>query len=125
MLATFFRDGGFPMYCTLVFGFLFIATTVLYALRPERSRVPLMVGLGLLTACSGLLGFSLGVELTLRALHTAPRADQFVILQLGVAESNNDLLLMLMLIGVGALAISAGAYQARRAGDSRAMTGQA
>ena len=122
-MADFFRDGGTPMYATLLFGSLFIACSVLYALRPERRWVPLLVGLGLTTSCSGLLGFFLGLELTMRYLHKVPKPDQFEIFQQGFAESNSNLLLWLMLASIAALAISVGAFRAFRAGASAANAG--
>ena len=114
MLADFFREGGSPMYVTLLFGFFFIASSVRYALSPERRWVPLLIGLGLTTASSGLFGFALGLEMTMRYLHKVAPADQFVTLQLGFAESNNDLLLMLFLVLVAALVISVGACRSVR-----------
>ena len=46
MWTTFFRDGGFGMYPTALFGFLLVASGVLCLLRPERRFVLLALSLG-------------------------------------------------------------------------------
>lgn len=55
-MADFFRAGGAGMYPVMLFGFLALASAVLYLLRPERRYVGMMVGLGVATFAGGLLG---------------------------------------------------------------------
>jgi hypothetical protein len=115
MLAQFFVEGGPGMYPTLLSGFLWIAASVLYGLRPERSFAALLAGLGLLTASLGLLNFALGLVATVRYLERVSAADQIHVFQLGFAESLNNVILVMMLTAVAALILSISAYRSLRA----------
>ncbi len=64
MWANFFRDGGWGMYPTSLFGFVLVAASVLLVLRPERRYVRLVASLGALT---------LGVAETMTATYISPR----------------------------------------------------
>jgi dipeptide/tripeptide permease len=99
MWTTFFRDGGWGMYPTTLFGFLLVASGVLCLLRPERRFVPLALCLAALTLSSGLLGTATGVVNSFRYLERVPEVDQrFTIAALGCAESLNNLVLALILV---------------------------
>ena len=124
MWTTFFRDGGWGMYPTTLFGFLLVASGVLCLLRPERRFVPLVLCLGALTLSSGMLGTSVGVVTSFHYLPQVREVDQrFTIAALGCAESLNNLVLALIIVtftGVlGALAAL------RFALSSRAQTASA
>lgn len=98
-MGTFFRDGGWGMYPTTLFGFLLVAAGVLCLLRPERRFVPLVLCLGALTLSSGLLGTTTGLVNTFHYLPRVPEVDQrFTIAALGCAESLNNLVLALILL---------------------------
>lgn len=104
MWTHFFRDGGWGMYPTTLFGFLLVASGVLVVLRPERRYVPLVLTLGALTASSGVLGFATGLVATFRYLPRVPEVDQrFTIAALGCAESLHNLVLALILVTLTAL----------------------
>ncbi len=118
MWATFFRDGGWGMYPTTVFGFLLVAAGVLCLLRPERRFVPLVLCLGALTLSAGMLGTSVGVVTTFHYLPRVAEVDQrFTIAALGCAESLNNLVLALILVTLtgllGALAALRAALSSR------------
>ena len=115
MWSNFFRDGGFGMYPTLIFGFALVAAAAMYLLRPERRRVALPVCLGLLTLGSGLLGFTTGMVNTLRYIQKVPPGEQLQIGALGAAESANNLVLALIFVVLAALLASIGAFRASRA----------
>jgi hypothetical protein len=114
MWVNFFRDGGWNMYPTSLFGFLFIAAAVLLVLRPERRFVPLVASLGLLTLGAGVLGTMVGVVNTFRYLLKVPAAEQFQVAALGCAESLNNLVLAMMLLVLAALLGSIAALRASR-----------
>jgi dipeptide/tripeptide permease len=98
-MGTFFRDGGWGMYPTTLFGFLLVAAGVLCLLRPERRFVPLVLCLGALTLSSGLLGTTTGLVNTFHYLPRVQEVDQrFTIAALGCAESLNNLVLALILL---------------------------
>jgi hypothetical protein len=119
MWSNFFEAGGWGMYPTLIFGFLLVASSVLFVLRPERRFVPLLLSLGVLTLGSGLLSFSVGVVNTFRYLQRVEPAEQFKIAALGCAESLNNVVLALMLIVLTSLLASIGAFR----GSQRAAAG--
>ena len=114
-MADFFRAGGFGMYPTLVFGFLLIASSVLYVLRGERRYVGLMFALGTTTLAAGLLGTCTGLVSVSRYLTHAPEADRVAVLAGGVAEALHDVVLALGLLVIAGVIASIGAFRARPA----------
>lgn len=99
MWDHFFRDGGWGMYPTTVFGFLLVLAGVLCVLRPERRFAHLGLTLAGLTLCSGALGTVTGFVTTFRFLHQVPDLDRrFTIAAFGVAESLNNMILALLLV---------------------------
>lgn len=117
-MAEFFHAGGVGMYPTLLFGFFLVASGVLFLLRPEQRYIPLLVSLGITTVSSGLLNFCLGLLQTFLYLQKVPPADQFKIAALGVQESLNNVVLVLILVVLTALITSVGSWRAIRAGAS-------
>jgi hypothetical protein len=115
MWANFFRDGGWGMVPTSLFGFLLVASGVLLVLRPERRFVALVVSLGVLTLGSGVLGTTVGIVNTLHYLTKAPAGEQLKIGALGCAESLNVVVLALMLSVLTSLLASVAALRASRA----------
>lgn len=114
MWADFFRDGGWGMYPTSIFGFLLVAAAVLLLLRPERRYVALVSSLGLLTLGAGVLGTSVGLVNTFRYVYKVPAADQLRVALLGCAESLNNFVLALMLVVLAALLASIAALRSSR-----------
>ena len=112
--ANSFRDGGWGMYPTSLFGFFLIAAAVLLVLRPERRFVALVASLGLLTLGAGVLGTTTGIVNTFRYLVKVPAAEQAQIAALGCAESLNNMVLALMLAVLAALLASIAALRAAR-----------
>jgi len=112
--ANFFRDGGFGMYPTAIFGFFLIASAVLLVLRPERRFVALVASLEVLTIGSGVLGTTMGLINTFRYLARVPAADQFKIAAIGCAESLNNMVLALIIGVLAALLASIAAARASR-----------
>ena len=113
MWNTFFRDGGWGMYPTSLFGFLLVAAGVLCVIRPERRYVPLLLSLGAMTLGSGLLGFATGLVATFHYLpRVADVSQRFTIAALGCAESLNNVVLALILVVLAAVlsAVAAGRH---------------
>ena len=113
MWNTFFRDGGWGMYPTSLFGFLLVAAGVLCVIRPERRFVPLLLSLGAMTTGSGLLGCAVGLVTTFHYLPRVPEVDQrFTIAALGCAESLNNVVLALILVVLASLLSAVAALRA-------------
>lgn len=116
-MLTFFREGGFGMFPTLIFGVLLVAAAVAYAVRPERRFVPLLVTLGVVTLGSGCLGVVMGFISTFQYLHQVAAADQFTIMVTGVAESLTNIVLALVLLVLASLVTAVGALRIARRGS--------
>ena len=97
MWDDFFAAGGWGMYPTTLFGFVFIATGFLFAFRPERRFLPIVFWSGAAALGAGLLGTAIGLVNTFRYVQTVAPADQVKIAVLGCAESLNDTVLALMI----------------------------
>jgi ABC-type lipoprotein release transport system permease subunit len=114
MWTSFFRDGGFGMYPTSLFGFLLVASGILLVLRPERRYVSLVIALGLVTLGSGVLSSVVGIVNTFRYVAKVAAAEQVRIAVLGCAESMNNVVLALILGVLTALLASIAALRASR-----------
>lgn len=112
MWQTFFRDGGWGMYPTSLFGFLLVLCAVLCAIRPERRFVPLLLCLGAMTFGSGLLGFCVGLVTTFHFLPRVALDQRLTIAALGCAESLHNVVLALILLVLSSLIASLGAARA-------------
>lgn len=115
MWSNFFRDGGWGMYPTLIFGFLLVAAGVLLVLRPQRRYLAPVLGLGVVTLGAGVLGSIVGIINTFRYVaRMAATEEQFKIAAVGCAESLNNMVLALILCVLTAVLASAAAVRASR-----------
>ena len=113
MWANFFEAGGWGMYPVSIFGFVLIAASVLYALRPERRTARLSLTLACVTLAAGLLGTSVGVCTTFLYLQQVEQAKQLQIAALGVQESLHNLVLALILAIVAGLLAAVGTLRGK------------
>jgi hypothetical protein len=113
-MLEFFRDGGWGMYPTVLFGFLLVASGFLYLVRPESRYVAVVFCTALLTVGAGLLGTLTGLIATFRYLDHVPQPDQMKIAALGCAESLNDIVLALILVVIAGLPTLAGVIRSIR-----------
>lgn len=118
MWKNFFAAGGFGMFPVSLFGFLLVASAILYAVRPERRTARVALVLGLLTFAAGLLGAFVGICNSAHFIPDVPHGNQLEILALGVEESLHDVVLALILVLVGGLVACVGA--ARKTDADRA-----
>jgi hypothetical protein len=107
-----FVTGGFGMYPTLAFGLLSLAAAALFAVRPERRFVPLVVSSSLLTLAAGALGFVMGVVNSFQAVLEAPDRGMAMV---GVGESGYCLALALIFVVLTLIATTAGSVRIARA----------
>lgn len=112
--STFFSDGGWGMYPTSLFGALLLGAAVLYAVRPDRRFVPLLVSLGVVAIASGVLGFSVGVITTFRYVAGIPAAQQHPVTLIGFAESANNIVIALVAIVLSGLIAAIGGLRIAR-----------
>jgi hypothetical protein len=112
-LVHHFREGGWGMFPTLVFGLLLLGVAVKYAVSPEKRFVPLLTGLGVLTLASGALGFVTGLITTCTAIGGGRFSDMpdVRISIVGFGESLNDFAFALIFIVLAAIAGSFGAWR--------------
>ena len=110
MLGNAFRLGGWGMFPTLLAGLVFVFVAVLYARRPERRHVQVIVGVGILTFIVGLLGFVTGLIKTMGAAWEDPK-----LALVGFGESLHNVSLALMLLVLGTIVYVVGSWRASRA----------
>jgi hypothetical protein len=102
-----FRNGGFGMYPTALFGLLLLAVAARYAVRPESRWIPLQIALGIVTLSVGAASFVGGLIATTTHLEqTGDRAG--IIGAVGFGESLNNVALALVLIALAAMATTVG-----------------
>ena len=114
-----FREGGWGMFPTMVFGVLMLGIAVKYAVTPDRRFMPLLTGLGVLTMASGGLGFVTGLITTCHAIGGGRFGDgqDGRITLVGFGESLSNIAFALVFVVLAAIAASWGAY--RLAGMTR------
>lgn len=116
MSFEWFREGGWGMFPTALFGLVMLGVAARYALRPERRFVPLLLGLGVVTLSSGALGFVTGLITTFRYVGGVPEGQRWIAL-VGIGESLVNVAFALCFIVLASLAASAGALRLARAAE--------
>jgi hypothetical protein len=112
MWSNFYAAGGWGMYPVSVFGFFLIATSVLYALRPQPRLARLAFTLGAVTFAAGVLGAITGMCTCFHYIPQVEQGKQLAIMALGVEESLHDTVLALMLVVLGGLITAIGTTRA-------------
>ena len=108
-----FRLGGWGMYPTLICGILLIGAGILYAVKPQKRFVPLLISVGTMTFVSGLLGFTTGVIRSLMYIGQVGPDKRYVAL-IGVAESMVNIAFALVFLMLAAIAAGIGAARIAR-----------
>ena len=106
-----FDAGGWGMVPTMVFGLMALAASALFAVRPERRFVPLVVSTSLLTLASGALGFVTGVISSFSAILGAPDRGMAMV---GVGESGYCLALAMVFVVLTLMATTVGSLRLAR-----------
>lgn len=114
-MADFFEAGGYGMFPITAFGFLLVAVSVLYALRPgPKYRRPL-IALGVTTFTTGLLSTAFGVCLSARYIHQVATEKQLGILAMGIDESMHNIVLSLIMVVLASSIATLGAFREGKA----------
>lgn len=109
-----FKNGGFGMFPTALFGLILLAVSARYAVRPDKRMVPLQLALGILTLATGALGFVTGLITTTKHLWELPADRMGLVAAVGFGESLHNLALAFALVALGALAACVGAARIAR-----------
>ncbi|MFT3712412.1 MAG: hypothetical protein QM817_32595 [Archangium sp.] len=94
-MVNFFMDGGWTMFPILLAGFLLTALSTMQALRPVPRRWTTLKLLAALVGVLGVLGFVLAARTTIHNTQDATDDVRMKIIVAGLAESSNNLTLML------------------------------
>lgn len=105
-----FREGGWGMFPTLVFGLVMLAVAARYAARPERRYVPLLLGTGVVTLSSGMLGFVTGLITTFRYIGQVGPDRRYLAI-IGIGESLENVAFALIFAVLASLVASVGAWR--------------
>jgi hypothetical protein len=95
----FFRDGGFGMYPTAIFGFLLLGFQAVSLLNFKVWHLAFVDHyLVRATLASGVLGTCVGFISTFRYLPRVPLEQRFTVAAIGCAESLNNVVLALIVM---------------------------
>jgi hypothetical protein len=111
-MGAFYEAGGWGMHPVAIFGFLLVAASVLYLLRPEAKFRQLVTTLGMITFASGLLGTVTGIRNSARYLEQVEPAKQLQIFALGIEESLHVVILSLVIVIIAGLLAAVGTLRA-------------
>jgi len=83
-----FHLGGWGMYPTAIVGAVMVIFAARYALDPTRTRMPLLIGLQVLTFMVATLGFVSGVIRSTTATADLPNAGDYALVGFGESLVN-------------------------------------
>lgn len=112
-----FLEGGFPMWFLLIFGGASLGAAAMFARRPNRERLPLVIGLTLTTIFTAIMGVF--ADLAAVGHHTSDNWDKFgpVIVQSllqGFAEAMAPGIMGFGLVTLTSLLVVLGLYREAR-----------
>jgi hypothetical protein len=110
-----FREGGWGMYPTFVFGLIALGTALRFAFRGDARLQGFIESMTRAIFYSGLLGFVTGMIMVARYIEGHPDMDALRILVEGAGEAVNNLALAFTLISLIHLVMAVG----RRRVDAR------
>jgi len=113
MWSNFYAAGGWGMVPTSLFGFLLVAASVLYVLRPQQKIARLVLTLGIVTFAAGLLGAFVGICNSAHYLPQVEHASQIEVFALGCEESLHDVVLSLILVILAGLIAGVGTLRSQ------------
>ena len=103
-----FRLGGWGMYPTLFVGFILLIAAARFAMHPARGRLAPIVGLGVLTFFTSLLGFVTGLIKTMSAASEIELFKQGNLIVVGIGESMHNIGLGLVLLVLATIGVVIG-----------------
>lgn len=118
-----FHQGGWGMFPTSLMGLVLLVVAGLYARRPEKGKLGVVLGFAAMTFLAGCLGFVAGAIKTLAA--TAQISDPTMspgqLAAQGISESLQNVALALILLVLAAIVTTIGTIRASRSGGGVAV----
>ena len=112
-LKLYMHEAGWGIWPVLAFGGVALVLSLIYAVKPRRSRYALVVGFSVATVLSGFLGALTGVQNSVRYISRVEDGERWLFL-VGLRESLNNLLLAFVVVTLACLLVTAGAFRAGR-----------
>ncbi len=97
----------------LAFGLIALTLSILYALKPRRSRYALVVGFSAATVFAGFLGALTGVQNSVRYISKVEDGERWLFL-VGLRESLNNTVCAFVIVTIACLLVTIGSYRAQR-----------
>ena len=113
-IPDWFKEGGWGMWPTLVFGSSALIGAVWYARQKTPVAKATMLGMTMATLFSGLLGVTEGLITTFKAVSRMPPDQQSSIALLGASESLQNLVLALCFATMVTLVYVFGAHTGKK-----------
>jgi len=111
-MLTLFREGGYPMFFILGFGFVALVWAAAYAARGKKASLRFVLGMMAATAFATVSGVCADLGATFHAvaggMGDAEPARRFVILIEGAGESMAPGIMGFSLLGIAALLLAVG-----------------
>ena len=107
------REGGWPMYPVMAFGFTALGLSIKHALTPQRSLMPLIIGVAIACLLTGVFGTTVGLQHSIHYIMKLP-PDQRWIVAVGLREALNCFATALLLTLPTVLFTMAGAHRITR-----------
>jgi hypothetical protein len=111
MWSDYYAAGGWGMHPVSLFGFLLVAASVLYVLRPSARYRRLVSALGVVTFAAGLLGTATGISTSAHYIERVEPIKQLEIFALGIDESLHNVVLALVLVVIAGLITAVGSLR--------------
>lgn len=112
-----FREGGWGMFPTALFGVLSLAVAIRYATRPSNRWIPLQIALAILTLATGALGFVTGLIASATHVGGVEPGRVVQLFAVGFGESLHNVSLALATLSLAAMLVSVGAVRQLRVVD--------
>ena len=111
-----FHNGGWGMFPTSIMGLVLLVVAGLYARRPAKGQLGIVLGFAAMTFLAGCLGFVAGAIKTLSAAGQLndPTMSPGQLAALGISESLNNIALALVMLVLAAIVTTIGTIRASR-----------
>lgn len=112
-MIEFFQEAGWGIYPVFLFGLLCLGFSIRHSIQPDAGMLALVIGTGVATLLSGVLGTVTGMQVAVRYI-TELGADERWIFLVGLREALNNMVAALVLAALSTMVTTAGSYRAHR-----------
>ena len=113
MLKLYMYEAGWGIYPVLLFGAVALALALAHAVRPRRSRYPLVVGFSAATVLAGFLGTLTGVQNSVLYVSKVVESERWLFL-VGLRESLNNMVAAFVIVTVACLLVTVGSFRSEK-----------